>query len=126
MSWSCTPIKPAVGEHINAAIDAAQLQSGTTPGTIVHEQQLAAAKEAAKALIASGAVGPDDGRVFIVSLNGHGNTDHQPVPGWANDMVSVNVRSEPPDSDAARYAREAAERWEEQSKQRASVQVKAE
>ena len=107
MSWNSTPIEPSDGEHINAAIDTAQLLTGTSPSTIVHEEQFAAAKEAAKALIASGAVGPDDGRVFIVNLNGHGNTDHQPVPGWANDMVSVSVRSEPADSDTARYAREA-------------------
>lgn len=125
MSWSCTPIKPADAAHINEAIDAARLTTGTNPDTIVHEEQLAAAKEAAKALIASGAVGPDDGRVFLVSLHGHGNMDHQPVPGWANDDITVNVRSEPADSKPAQYAREAYERYEEHAKSLASVQVKA-
>jgi hypothetical protein len=100
--------------HINAAIDAAALPVGENPATVVHEAQLAAAKEAAKLLIASGAVGPDDGRVFIVDLHGHGNIDHQPAPGWANDAVSVHVRSEPVDSDPARWAREAYERYQAQ------------
>lgn len=115
MSWNSTPIEPSDGAHINSAIDAAHLPPSENPATIVHEEQLAAAKEAAKALIASGVVGPDDGRVFIVDLHGHGNTDHQPVPGWANDAVSVNVRSEPADSDSARYAREAYERYSKSS-----------
>ena len=116
MSWNSSPIEPCDGAHINAAIDAAQLLLSTNPDTVVHEEQLAAAKAAAKSLIASGAVGPDDGRMFIVDLHGHGNTDHQPVPGWANDAVTVSVRSEPADSDPARWAREAYERYLAQAK----------
>ena len=115
MSWNSTPIKPTDMEHVMEAIGAAQVQAGTNPATIEHEAQLAAAKQAALLLIASGALGDGaDGRMFLVDLHGHANNGHQPTPGWANDAVSIQLRSEPADSDAVRYAREAFERWEAQ------------
>ena len=90
-----------------------------------HRAQLEAAKQAVRQLIFAGACGPaDDGRIFIVSMNGHANPGYQPVPGWANEMVNVSVRSEPPDSDAVKWAREAYERHQEQVKLLESVQVK--
>lgn len=110
MSWSTAPVKPVDFEHINEVIDAAMITGAQHEE---HHEQFAAAKEAAKALIASGALGDGtDGRLFIVSLNGHANPGHQPTPGWANDMITVSVRSEPADSDAVRYVREGAERYE--------------
>ena len=115
MSWNSAPIEPADIGHIYTAIDEAQLLAGTNPATVEHEAQFAAAKQAARQLIFMNACGPDDdGRVFIVSMNGHANPGYQPVPGWANEMVSVSVRSEPADSDAVRYAREAYERYQAQ------------
>lgn len=109
MSWQVTPIEPSTGANIDAAIEVAQLWGTSAPE---HQQQLDAAKWAAKAMIASGALGnPGDGRLFIVSLNGHANPDHEPVPGWANDAITVSVRSEPADSDAARIHREHYERY---------------
>ncbi len=121
MSWSSAPIEPSDIGHIYTAIDEAQLQSGANPATVEHEAQFAAAKQAARQLIFLNACGPaDDGRVFIVSMNGHANPDYQPVPGWANEMVNVSVRSEPADSAAVRYAREAYERYQAQRAEEAA------
>jgi hypothetical protein len=49
-----------------------------------------AAKEAAKAVIASGAVG-DASKGFNIGLSGHGNEDHEPRAGWSNDVITINV-----------------------------------
>lgn len=118
MSWSSTPIEPVDVDHIKAAIDAAECHGNATPE---HRAQLEAAKEVAKRLIFMSALGPaDDGRVFIVSMNGHANPGYQPVPGWANEMVNVSVRSEPADSESARYARENYERYQSQQAEEAA------
>ena len=112
MSWNSAPIEPSDIGHIYAAIDEAECYGNSTEE---HRAQLEAAKQAARHLIFLNACGPaDDGRVFIVSMNGHANPGYQPVPGWANEMVNVSVRSEPADSDAVRYAREAYERYQAQ------------
>lgn len=58
--------------------------------TVVDAEQLAAARNAAVAIMASGAVG-GEGKDFVVSLSGHGNPGHEPTRGWANDCVTVNV-----------------------------------
>jgi hypothetical protein len=60
----------------------------SSEGTI---EQLMRAKEAAKALIDSGAVGESDKYDFTVYLSGHSNPDHMPVSGWANDQITVTV-----------------------------------
>ncbi len=118
MSWSSTPIEPSDIGHIYTAIDAAECYGNATPE---HRAQMEAAKQAAKQLIFVNALGPsDDGRVFIVSMNGHANPGYQPVPGWANEMVNVSVRSEPADSDAVRYARENYERYQAQQAEEAA------
>ena len=118
MSWGSTPIKPADAAHINEAIDEAGIVGLDSPE---HRAQLEAAKHAARHLIFVNACGPaDDGRVFIVSMNGHANPGYQPTPGWANEMVNVSVRSEPADSDAVRYAREAYERYQAQQAEAAA------
>ena len=122
MSWGSTPIKPADAAHINEAIDEAGIVGMESDE---HREQLAAAKEAAKALIASGVLGDGaDGRLFIVRMNGHANPGHQPTPGWANDAVSVSVSSEPADSDPVKWANEAYARHQEQVKLLEDVQVK--
>lgn len=48
-----------------------------------------AAIDAAKALIASGALG--SGATFLASLNGHANPGNRPREGWSNDYVTVNL-----------------------------------
>ena len=112
MSWSSTPIEPADIGHIYTAIDEAEVMGLDSPE---HRAQLEAAKQAARHLIFVNACGPaDDGRIFIVSMNGHANPGYQPVPGWGNEMVNVSVRSEPADSDAVRWARDQYERWQTQ------------
>lgn len=55
----------------------------------VPEDQLAIARQAAKLLIGSPALGID--KDFRINLSGHSNPDHEPKTGWANDCVSVSV-----------------------------------
>lgn len=88
MSWSATPVTATFADF-PAAVAAATVSGVETPATAVLEQ-LDAAKAAANAIFESGAVG-DSTHTFIVSLNGHANTDHQPDPGWANDYITVSV-----------------------------------
>lgn len=79
MSWSTyTAGLPA---DIDARLDALEPPG---EGTVEREDQVKAAKEAAKALIASGAVGIGEG--FGVSLSGHSNPSHK-----GNDLVSLSV-----------------------------------
>lgn len=51
------------------------------------------AADAAKALVASGAVG-----VGLVSaiLSGHANPGHAPRPGWSHDYINVTVQCAEP------------------------------
>jgi len=74
MSWSIS-ISPATVEEFDAAVDAA----GADLPRLVPDQedQLLAAKAAAKALVASGALGHDG--LYRGSLSGHANPGH-PTP----------------------------------------------
>lgn len=84
MSWSA--YTTGASADIVDRIDALE-----PPGESVAErdEQVAAAKAAAKAIIASGAVGT--GEAFQVSLSGHTNPEHQPRTGYANDLMMVSV-----------------------------------
>jgi hypothetical protein len=53
-------------------------------------EQIDAAREAARALIASGAIGKK-GIEFSVNLSGHANPEHKPAPNYANDTVTINI-----------------------------------
>jgi hypothetical protein len=55
-----------------------------------HEEQYNKAAELAYELITSGAVGDPKGR-YGVNLSGHGNPNHEPKSGWANDFISIQV-----------------------------------
>lgn len=50
--------------------------------------QLEAALIAARSIAASGAVGKAP---FTYTLNGHGNFNHEPQNGYANDSITVTV-----------------------------------
>ena len=41
-------------------------------------------------LLASGVVGTED-KFYRWSVNGHGNINHEPASGWANDSLSISV-----------------------------------
>lgn len=51
-------------------------------------QQFEMAKVLALSLMLSGAVGDAP---FKVVLSGHSNPEHKPLPGWANDCVTISV-----------------------------------
>lgn len=91
MSWNVSlPATPAA--EFDAAVDALELpvREHMTPDAYGPEAQaqFAAAKAAAKAIAASGALGRGP---FGCQLNGHANPDHAPREGWANDTMNVSV-----------------------------------
>lgn len=99
MSWSLS-IRPRQDrDELKSAIEHAEPEHEVTEEA---EQQLAAAKEAAAAIIDSGAVGRGDDHL-AVNLAGHSNRDHSPTEGFANESVTVTVsqyqppHAEPPE-----------------------------
>ncbi len=52
--------------------------------------QFEAAKDATYMLVSSGAVGGPDKKYHVI-LAGHANPDHEPRPGWANDMITISI-----------------------------------
>lgn len=52
--------------------------------------QFEAARDAAYAIMASGATGGPD-KKFVVTMSGHANPGHEPRPGWATDTITVAV-----------------------------------
>lgn len=63
---------------------------GATPLASEAEEQVEAARQAARNIIESGVVG-DDTTNISVSFSGHANPGHAPQPGWANDFVQVTI-----------------------------------
>lgn len=84
MSWSTYTV--GLPADIETRIDALEPPG---EGTTEREDQVKAAKAAAKAVIESGAVGK--GEAFTVALSGHANPAHVPTSGYANDLVTVSV-----------------------------------
>lgn len=86
MSWSATY------NIDNNEVVVAPLLANITEVT-QHKEQFDEASKVVEAIIASGAVGSPEGQ-YRVSLSGHGNPDHEPTSGWANDFVSINIYQE--------------------------------
>lgn len=86
MSWSLH-VEPRPAPAIFRAVDAAEPSS---PVSEDGEQQVRAAKAAAKDIIESQAVGGTD-KHFNVSLSGHSNPGHEPAKGMANDFITVSI-----------------------------------
>jgi hypothetical protein len=73
-----------------------KLQTTDPPGTNAEEpmkheiaEQLVAAREAAREILASGAIGIPD--YVQATLSGHANDNHRSSAGWANDVVTVTI-----------------------------------
>lgn len=90
MSWNVGFTKPVRREEAEAAIDALQFPGDENPRmkeTSAGMVQFAAAKKAAKKLVAS-----LPGPYVSVAMSGHANaTGWNKKEGYANDMISVNV-----------------------------------
>jgi hypothetical protein len=52
-------------------------------------EQVELARRLATTAIDSGVIG--EGKDYRISLAGHANPNHEPVDGWANDMLSINI-----------------------------------
>lgn len=53
-------------------------------------EQIEVCENAVDAIITSMCVGRTDKKISV-SLSGHANPNHEPTPGWANDMVSISI-----------------------------------
>jgi hypothetical protein len=80
-----------VGDAIDKAVAALEVQYAESDYTLTDESkaQIAAGKEAAIAIVKSGAVG--QGVPLSISLSGHSNPNHAPVAGYANDSIQVAI-----------------------------------
>lgn len=87
MSWSAsfTYRQPHNGE-------AGSSREFTLSNTQVPENkdQYEHALDVAMRILSSGVVGSTD-KTFKVNLSGHGNPNHEPKTGWANDQMTISV-----------------------------------
>lgn len=94
MSWTFPAASGITADEFDAKVAASlaayehNLEASDYQLDPAASEQITAAVAAAKALVASGAVGSG---TFNVTLSGHANPDHKPVKGWANDCVTVSV-----------------------------------
>ncbi|MDX1934781.1 MAG: hypothetical protein SFU56_19460 [Capsulimonadales bacterium] len=90
MSWSVSPfLIPKGTQNFSELIDAQPfLGQAELPEAAEAVKQ---AKEAAKALIASGAFGSWQEHTFRVSMSGHSNPGNVAPPGWCDDFTGVHV-----------------------------------
>jgi len=91
MSWSFQ-VSPVPADEFDEAIDAARVvaQANIDAYNPDGADQADKAVAVAKTLVASGVVGGKKAKVGA-NLAGHGNPEHAPKDGWANDTVSINV-----------------------------------
>ncbi|HEX9411988.1 MAG TPA: hypothetical protein VF916_00660 [Ktedonobacterales bacterium] len=91
MSWTISvPAVPA--SEFEAAVDRAV---ATGEDSSEHAAQIEVAKEMAKRVHRSGALG--HGGSVGVTLSGHANAHHEARAGFANDHLSINLYRNPPE-----------------------------
>ena len=91
MSWSCSvPATP--GPQFAEAVEAAPVNGFSDNAELAPQvrEQVALAKQIAKDVFVSGAVGVPE-RAYRATLNGHANPAHEPVDGYVNDCITVTV-----------------------------------
>jgi hypothetical protein len=96
MSWSVSTPDSCYYPDCIEDIDKLVIPAGSEQDTQEGNEQLAAAKAAAKSLIESGAAGSTGGDgstgvKFQTRLNGHANPNHVPQANFANDTITVSV-----------------------------------
>lgn len=91
MSWGMSTEKTTAAEFASA-VDALELGDGYSADFARDEAeaQLAAAKSAAKAILASGALGTEG--EYLASLSGHAEPGHERREGYSGDFVNVIVQ----------------------------------
>lgn len=60
-------------------------------GVPEHLEQYREAIASAFGVLVSGVVGDPRTHAYVVRMSGHGNPDHEPAEGWANDFVSIVI-----------------------------------
>lgn len=89
MSWSVVT-EDGTKEQLPELIDAMKLGEYVTYAREEAEQQLDAAKQAAKDLLVAATLGVP-GSLLRVGISGHSNPGHAPEPNFAHEMISVVV-----------------------------------
>lgn len=84
MSWSVSALLPNDNFDVDALKKEALRQNPACA------RQFDAVAAAVKSIIDSGVVG-GEGKQFHVSMNGHANPNHEPLAGWANDAVTIQI-----------------------------------
>ncbi len=88
MSWSASAeVTVHDGGEPSFRPEHEQLQTGN--GEAESAIALAAAKQAAVALIQTGKFGKG---TFKVNMSGHANDGNKPTAGWSNDFLSITVQ----------------------------------
>lgn len=85
MTWSVAFSNKTVRELDDLEVDDSQLQNG------LGRKPFAEAKEALVVLVHSGVLGETSGGHFSGHLAGHANENHEPLPGWSPDTVTISV-----------------------------------
>lgn len=55
-----------------------------------HLEQFREALASAFGILLSGVMGGKD-KNYQVNISGHGNPNHEPTPGWANDAITISI-----------------------------------
>ena len=89
-SGSVTIPKGLDPDQVDDALDGLNV-SGNDDCPAERSQAVAAAIDAASAVINSGALGETSEYGFVVNVSGHVNPEHRPVKGMSNDGVYVSI-----------------------------------
>lgn len=87
MSWSASTVGRS-GDDITQKVYSLDI---THEHGVEVDDALGIAQDIALDLIESGALGEGDDKIWSVSLSGHANPGNEPVSGWSNDSISINV-----------------------------------
>lgn len=83
MSWS------ASWKSVPGELERVEVQESNIVGD-EHVLQYKAVKVAVAEILFTDALGgPEKG--YRVVVGGHGNPDHEPVEGWSNDCITINI-----------------------------------
>ena len=86
MSWSVSG--SFIGSEIKAGL--AKLREAALQQNPEGGDQFDAVAAAVEAIIASGSLGGAE-KTFAVNMHGHGNPNHEPREGWANDCAGLSI-----------------------------------
>lgn len=85
MSWSARFVK-----RPGATAEQTEFEVSNVDEVPEHVEQYREAITAAFGVLLSGVVGSTD-KSYLIVLSGHGNENHEPADGWANDQLTISI-----------------------------------